>query len=58
MKLRENIKRVLKEFQFEPIRTESFRDGQLVLEMVTSDGPDTNTLIVELSIFGLSIINL
>ena len=37
MKLRENIKRVLKEFQFEELKRAPFRDGELVLEMVTSD---------------------
>ena len=38
MNLRENIKRVLKEFQFDVIRREEFREGELVLEMVTSEG--------------------
>tara|TARA_R110001592_G_scaffold197329_1_gene445274 strand:+ start:624 stop:887 length:264 start_codon:yes stop_codon:yes gene_type:complete len=37
MKLRENIKRRLNEFQFDELKREPFRDGELVLEMVTSD---------------------
>jgi|TARA_R110001583_G_scaffold5788_1_gene30669 hypothetical protein len=37
MKLRENIKRRLNEFQFDELKRAPFRDGELVLEMVTSD---------------------
>ena len=37
MKLRENIKRRLNEFQFDELKRVPFRDGELVLEMVTSD---------------------
>jgi len=37
MNLRENIKRRLNEFQFDELKRAPFRDGELVLEMVTSD---------------------
>ena len=37
MKLRENIKRRLNEFQFDELKRAPFRDGELVLGMVTSD---------------------
>tara|TARA_R100000908_G_scaffold11810_2_gene4231 strand:+ start:6631 stop:6894 length:264 start_codon:yes stop_codon:yes gene_type:complete len=37
MKLKESIKKVLREFQFDELDRKPFRDGELVLEMVTSD---------------------
>jgi hypothetical protein len=37
LKLRENIKRRLNEFQFDELKRLPFRDGELVLEMVTSN---------------------
>lgn len=37
MNLREDIKRLLKEFQFDELHREPFRDGEIVLEMVTGD---------------------
>ena len=53
MKLKENIKRVLREFQFEPLRKEPFRDGQLVLELVTSaGGPPKYMIFYEVVDFG------
>jgi len=36
-KLNEEIKRVLREFQFDELDRKPFRDGELVLEMVTGD---------------------
>jgi|TARA_R110000824_G_scaffold390181_1_gene586528 hypothetical protein len=37
MDIRESIKRVLREFQFDELDRKPFRDGELVLEMVTGD---------------------
>jgi len=37
MRLNEEIRRVLKEFQFDELNRKPFRDGELVLEMVTGD---------------------
>tara|TARA_R110002074_G_scaffold9479_1_gene37404 strand:+ start:5702 stop:5968 length:267 start_codon:yes stop_codon:yes gene_type:complete len=37
MNLTESIKKILREFQFDELDRKPFRDGELVLEMVTGD---------------------